>query len=68
MKKQILSIQAKKWLSNFHKNPIPILDLIGIISGIVLVAIGLYKIYPPAMYIIIGGILAFPGIKSKAVK
>ncbi len=58
----------KKVKTIIIKYPVTVLDLTGIIAGIVLIAIGIYKIYPPAMFIIVGGILAFPGIKSKAVK
>jgi hypothetical protein len=46
------------------KNPISFFDNIGTVTGLILVAIGLYKIYPPVMYIVIGIILAFPGIKA----
>lgn len=38
-----------------------IMDLMSTVAGIILIGIGLYMIYPPAMYIVIGGILAFPG-------
>lgn len=43
-------------------------DLVGTAAGIVLIGIGLYKIYPPAMFIVIGGILALPKISGKVVK
>jgi hypothetical protein len=49
-------------------NSMTIIDTAVTIAGIILIGIGLYKIYPPAMYIIIGIILAFPGIPRKAVK
>ena len=43
-------------------------DLVGTAAGIVLIGIGLYKIYPPAMYVVIGLILALPKISGKVVK
>ena len=49
-------------------NVIKILDFTVVIFGIVMISIGLYKIYPPAMWIVAGAILAFPGIPRKAVK
>jgi hypothetical protein len=50
------------------KDTIEILDLVGTIAGIIMVGIGLYQIYPPAMFIVIGTILALPNISRKAVK
>jgi hypothetical protein len=53
---------------SYIKNTVNIFDFIGTIIGLILLAIGIYKIYPPAMYIVIGIILAFPRIPRRAVK
>jgi hypothetical protein len=42
-----------------------ILDVICIMLGIASIGYGLYLIYPPAMFIVIGCILAFPGLPRK---
>lgn len=61
-------MKIRKFTLPLIKNPISLFDTVGTIAGIVMIGIGLYKIYPPAMYIIIGIILAFPGFPRKAVK
>ncbi len=50
------------------KNVIGLMDTIGTLVGVIMIGIGLYKIFPPAMYIAIGIILAFPGIPKRTVK
>jgi hypothetical protein len=49
-------------------NLIKAFDSAVVLIGILMISIGLYKIYPPAMWIVTGIILAFPGIPRKAVK
>ena len=49
-------------------NLIKVSDIFAVIFGIIMISIGLYKIYPPAMWIVTGIILAFPGISRKVVK
>jgi len=49
-------------------NIINIFDFTVVILGIVMISIGLYKIYPPAMWIVTGIILSFPRIPRKVVK
>lgn len=47
---------------------IPIADVIFTVVGIILIWMGLYMIYHPVSFIVLGIILAFPSIKGKAVK
>lgn len=50
------------------KNLIEISDKIVTVVGITCIFYGIYCIYPPAAWIVLGVILAFPGIPRKAVK
>lgn len=47
---------------------IEISDKITVLLGIAMIGIGLYMIYPPAMFIVVGAILSFPGMPRKKVK
>lgn len=50
------------------KNPIMFADKAITIVGIAFIFFGLYQIYPPVAWIVLGVIFAFPGIPRKAVK
>jgi hypothetical protein len=50
------------------ENPIALFDAAVVLAGIVMIGKGLYMVYPPLMYIVIGIILAFPGWPKKEVK
>ncbi len=47
---------------------IKIIDTFCVMIGLVLIGYGLYLIYPPVMFIVIGSILAFPELPRRAVK
>jgi hypothetical protein len=48
--------------------PIEVLDKAVILIGIAMIGIGLYMIYPPVMFIVVGAIFALPGLPRKEVK
>jgi len=50
------------------KNPIKVLDTIATITGIACIFYGIYQIYPPVSWVVLGIVLSFPGIPKKAVK
>ena len=46
---------------------IELADKLVTILGILLIGYGLYQIYPPICFVVVGCILAFPGIPRKGV-
>lgn len=50
------------------RSSVALFDAAVVLIGIALIGKGLYMIYPPLMYIVIGTILAFPGWPKKEVK
>jgi hypothetical protein len=59
--------RLKKYIVN-AKNYINLADKMITILGIIFIFIGIYQIYSPAAWIVLGVILAFPGMPRKKVK
>lgn len=50
------------------KNPIDLLDKVITLIGIAFIIYGIKQIYSPAAWIVLGVILAWPGMPRRAVK